>query len=69
MNAVAEMPAPLIFTDSAATKVSQLIAEEGNPDLKKIQEDQPQEQQDINVEPEQKQAALQDIFAEYNARC
>ncbi len=34
MNAVAEMPAPLIFTDSAATKVSQLIAEEGNPDLK-----------------------------------
>src|SRR5678815_827182 len=34
MNAVAEMPAPLVFTDSAATKVSQLIAEEGNPDLK-----------------------------------
>ena len=34
MNAVAEMPAPLVFTDSAATKVSELIAEEGNPDLK-----------------------------------
>jgi iron-sulfur cluster insertion protein len=34
MNAVAEMPAPLVFTDSAATKVSQLIDEEGNPDLK-----------------------------------
>ena len=34
MNAVAEMPAPLVFTDSAATKVSQLIAEEGNPYLK-----------------------------------
>ena len=34
MNAVAEMPAPLVFTDSAATKVSQLISVEGNPDLK-----------------------------------
>ncbi len=34
MNAVAEMPAPLVFTDAAATKVSQLIAEEGNPGLK-----------------------------------
>ncbi|MBA3478642.1 MAG: iron-sulfur cluster insertion protein ErpA [Lautropia sp.] len=34
MNAVAEMPAPLVFTDSAAAKVSQLIEEEGNPDLK-----------------------------------
>jgi len=34
MNAVAEMPAPLVFTDSAAAKVSQLIVEEGNPDLK-----------------------------------
>jgi iron-sulfur cluster insertion protein len=29
-----EMPAPLIFTDSAAAKVADLIAEEGNPDLK-----------------------------------
>jgi iron-sulfur cluster insertion protein len=34
MTAVAEMPAPIIFTDSAATKVAQLIEEEGNPDLK-----------------------------------
>ena len=32
MNAVAEMPAPLVFTDSAADKVRQLIDEEGNPD-------------------------------------
>ena len=41
MNAVTEtvtadttMPAPLLFTDSAAGKVAELIAEEGNPDLK-----------------------------------
>jgi iron-sulfur cluster insertion protein len=34
MNAAVEMPAPLIFSDSAATKVKQLIDEEGNPDLK-----------------------------------
>jgi iron-sulfur cluster insertion protein len=34
MNAVAEMPAPLIFTDSAADKVRQLIDEEGNTNLK-----------------------------------
>jgi iron-sulfur cluster insertion protein len=34
MNAVTEMPSPLLFTDSAVAKVSQLIAEEGNPDLK-----------------------------------
>lgn len=39
MSAVAEniptdMPAPLIFTDSAAAKVAELVAEEGNPDLK-----------------------------------
>ena len=39
MSAVAEsistdMPAPLVFTDSAAAKVADLIAEEGNPDLK-----------------------------------
>jgi len=27
-------PAPLIFTDSAAAKVKDLLAEEGNPDLK-----------------------------------
>ena len=34
MNAVTEMPTPLIFTDNAAGKVKQLIDEEGNPDLK-----------------------------------
>lgn len=34
MNAVAEMPAPLLFTDSAADKVRELIEEEGNPGLK-----------------------------------
>jgi iron-sulfur cluster insertion protein len=34
MNAVTEMPAPLVFTDSAATKVKQLIDEEGNAELK-----------------------------------
>ena len=39
MSAVAElipteMPTPIVFTDSAAAKVADLIAEEGNPDLK-----------------------------------
>ena len=34
MNAVTEMPAPLVFTDSAANKVKQLIDEEGNSELK-----------------------------------
>ena len=34
MNAVIEMPAPINFTDSAAAKVAELIAEEGNPELK-----------------------------------
>jgi iron-sulfur cluster insertion protein len=39
MNAVtdlstAEIPAPLMFSDSAANKVKALIDEEGNPDLK-----------------------------------
>jgi iron-sulfur cluster insertion protein len=35
MNAVTEqMPEPLVFSDSAADKVRQLIEEEGNPDLK-----------------------------------
>jgi len=29
-----EMPAPFVFTDSAAAKVADLIAEEGNPGLK-----------------------------------
>lgn len=35
MNAVViETPAPINFTDSAASKVAELIAEEGNPELK-----------------------------------
>ncbi len=42
MNAIAQtlaaeggvMPAPLVFTDSAADKVKQLVEEEGNPELK-----------------------------------
>ncbi|HUO43954.1 MAG TPA: iron-sulfur cluster insertion protein ErpA [Burkholderiales bacterium] len=34
MNAVTEIPTPLVFTDSAAAKVKQLIDEEGNPELK-----------------------------------
>ena len=34
VNTVNEMPDPLIFTDSAANKVKQLIEEEGNTDLK-----------------------------------
>jgi iron-sulfur cluster insertion protein len=34
MNAVTEMPPPLIFTDAAAAKVKDLIEEEGNPQLK-----------------------------------
>ena len=33
-NTTTEMPAPILFTDSAAAKVAELIAEEGNPDLK-----------------------------------
>jgi iron-sulfur cluster insertion protein len=34
MNAVAEMTSPIVFTDSAASKVRELIEEEGNPGLK-----------------------------------
>ncbi len=42
MNAIAEplvaatdeIPLPLVFTDSAAGKVKELVDEEGNPDLK-----------------------------------
>src|SRR3990167_695533 len=34
MNAVNEMATTLVFTDSAAGKVKQLIEEEGNPGLK-----------------------------------
>jgi iron-sulfur cluster insertion protein len=34
MSAIDEMPAPLVFTESAASKVKELIEEEGNPELK-----------------------------------
>ena len=34
MNAPIEMQSPLLFTDSAANKVKELIQEEGNPELK-----------------------------------
>jgi iron-sulfur cluster insertion protein len=34
MNAVTELPVPLVFTSAAATKVKELIDEEGNPELK-----------------------------------
>jgi len=34
MNAVTEVPSPLVFTASAAAKVKELIDEEGNPGLK-----------------------------------
>ena len=34
MNTTADTPLPFVFTDSAASKVRDLIDEEGNPDLK-----------------------------------
>jgi iron-sulfur cluster insertion protein len=34
MNAVAEFPIALVFTEAAALKVKELIDEEGNPELK-----------------------------------
>lgn len=34
MNAVVETNLPLLFTDSAVSKVRELIEEEGNPELK-----------------------------------
>ena len=33
-DAVTEVPVPLVFTDSAANKVKELINEKGNPELK-----------------------------------
>ncbi len=41
---------------------------EGDPDVKQIQEDLPQEQADNEVDPESKKAALNAILADYNAR-
>ncbi len=34
MNTAADTPLPFVFTDSAASKVKDLIDEEGNPELK-----------------------------------
>src|SRR3954464_13078926 len=34
MNAVTDMPTPLVFSENAANKVKQLIDEEGNTELK-----------------------------------
>lgn len=34
MNAATDVTSPILFTDSAANKVKELIAEEGNPGLK-----------------------------------
>ncbi len=41
---------------------------EGDPDVRQIQEDLPQEQADNEVEPEKKKDALKAILADYNAR-
>ena len=41
---------------------------EGDPDVRQIQEDLPQEQADNEVDPEGKKAALKSILADYNAR-
>ena len=41
---------------------------EGDPDVKQIQEDLPQEQADNEVEPEKKKEALKAILADYNTR-
>ena len=41
---------------------------EGDPDVRQIQEDLPQEQADNEEDPEGKKAALKSILADYNAR-
>lgn len=41
---------------------------EGNPDVKQIQEDLPQEKLDNSVAPDEKKAALKSIIADYNTR-
>jgi type I restriction enzyme R subunit len=41
---------------------------EGDPDVKQIQEDLPQEKEDNEVDPEGKKAALKSILADYNTR-
>lgn len=41
---------------------------EGNPDVKQIQEDLPQEKADNTVAPDEKKAALKEIITDYNTR-
>jgi type I restriction enzyme R subunit len=41
---------------------------EGDPDVKQLQEDLPQEKEDNAVEPEKKKAGLKAILADYNTR-
>lgn len=41
---------------------------EGNPDVKQIQEDLPQEKEDNAVEPDKKKEALKAIIADYNSQ-
>jgi type I restriction enzyme R subunit len=41
---------------------------EGNPDVKQLQQDLPQEKADNEVEPDKKKDALKAILADYNAR-
>ena len=41
---------------------------DGDPDVRQIQEDLPQEQEDNRQDPEGKKAALKSILADYNAR-
>ena len=41
---------------------------DGNPDVKQLQEDLPQEQADNQVEPDRKKEALSAIIADYNVR-
>ncbi len=41
---------------------------EGDPDVRQIQEDLPQEQADNKIDPEGKKAALKNLFADYNAQ-
>jgi len=41
---------------------------EGNPDVKQIQEDLPQEKADNAVAPDEKKATLKEIITDYNAR-
>jgi len=41
---------------------------EGDPDVKQIQEDLPQEQEDNQVDPEKKKEALKAIMVDYNTR-